>query len=636
MSMKTLVRMSRLYGNDSNFVLANGGNTSYKTAKHLFIKPSGISLANIDEYDFVKLERVRIRRVFELKPPKNANQREALVKRVMQETVAFDSEGRPSVEAPLHEALDFKYVVHLHPALVNGMTCGRDGKSICGKLFPDALWVDYSDPGYSLAVKVKGEVEAYTKRESVQPAVIFLQNHGVFVGADSEKSVKSIYARIMETLSGFYHKKRVATELNSGTINLAGINEIAPALRTHLALEKQRVAVVTCEPFDVAEGPLTPDHVVYAKSYALTARSVTPAAIAKFVAKHGYKPPVVSIPGGAVFCAGGTLKDAITIAKLARDGALVRQLSAAFGGTHYISTKGREFIENWEVESYRKQIATGGGAQKRLRGKIALVTGGAQGFGFGIADGLAANGATVAIADLNLNGAMEAAAKLNAKHGAEQAFALSVDISDEASVESMINQLVCHCGGVDLFVANAGVLKAGSVKTLERDNWDFVTNVNYTGYFLCVKHAAKVMATQNAAGDVWSDIIQVNSKSGLVGSNRNGAYAGSKFGTIGLTQSFALELIDDKIKVNSVCPGNFFDGPLWSDPDNGLFVQYLRSGKVPGAKTLTDVKAFYEAKVPMNRGCDPDDVVKAILYAVEQQYETGQAIPVTGGQVMLS
>ena len=144
-----------------------------------------------------------------------------------------------------------------------------------------------------------------------------------------------------------------------------------------------------------------------------------------------------------------------------------------------------------------------------------------------------------------------------------------------------------------------------------------------------------VMAAETADGGDWLDIVQVNSKSGLQGSNKNGAYAGGKFGGIGLTQSFAMELVADRIKVNSVCPGNFFDGPLWSNPERGLFVQYLNSGKVPGAKTVADVKRFYEAKVPMNRGCYPADVAKAILYAVEQKYETGQAIPVTGGQVML-
>jgi sorbitol-6-phosphate 2-dehydrogenase len=237
----------------------------------------------------------------------------------------------------------------------------------------------------------------------------------------------------------------------------------------------------------------------------------------------------------------------------------------------------------------------------------------------------------VVIADMNVDGANAAAAKLGS--GASGA---AVNIADEDSVAAMVQSVVKTYGGADLFVANAGVLRAGSVKTLSKKDWDFVTNINYSGYFLCVKHIAPVMSLQNAASGLWCDIVQVNSKSGLVGSNRNGAYAGSKFGTIGLTQSFALELVADRIKVNSVCPGNFFDGPLWSDPEKGLFVQYLNAGKVPGAKTVADVKEFYEKQIPMHRGCLPSDVAKAIIYAVEQLYETGQAIPVSGGQVMLN
>ena len=140
----------------------------------------------------------------------------------------------------------------------------------------------------------------------------------------------------------------------------------------------------------------------------------------------------------------------------------------------------------------------------------------------------------------------------------------------------------------------------------------------------------------NYGPEFYTDIIQINSKSGLKGSNRNFAYAGGKFGAIGLTQSFALELMPYRIKVNAVCPGNFFEGPLWSDPEKGLFVQYLHTGKVPGARTIDDVKAYYNKRVPAGRGCLVSDVMKAIYYIIDQEYETGQALPVTGGQEMIS
>jgi len=243
----------------------------------------------------------------------------------------------------------------------------------------------------------------------------------------------------------------------------------------------------------------------------------------------------------------------------------------------------------------------------------------------------------VVLADINGQGVADAAAALTAAHGPGRAMGLTMDVTDGASVDEAIHQAVRMYGGCNVFISNAGVLKAGSVKTLPEKDFDFVTAVNYRGYFLCVQKVSPVLAVQHMARpDVWSDIIQINSKSGLVGSSRNSAYAGSKFGGIGLTQSFALELLEDGVKVNAICPGNFFDGPLWSDPNDGLFMQYLRSGKVPGGKTIQDVRRFYEAKVPMGRGCTTADLMKAIYYVIEQAYETGQAIPVTGGQVMLS
>ena len=267
----------------------------------------------------------------------------------------------------------------------------------------------------------------------------------------------------------------------------------------------------------------------------------------------------------------------------------------------------------------------------RLGGKICIVTGAAQGFGKGIAEELYKEGASIVIADMNEPLAKQVAAEMG-----ERAVAIAVNVSDEESVAHMVAQTVEKFGGLDLMLSNAGVVRSGPLAQVEKKDFDFVTSVNYTGFFLCAKYAAIIMEAEHEADpEAMFDIVTLNSKSGLEGSNKNFAYAGSKFGGIGLTQSFALELCAYNIKVNAVCPGNFLDGPLWSDPEKGLFVQYLKAGKVPGAKTVADVRAFYEAKVPLGRGCRIEDVAKAVLYIIDQKYETGQAVPVTGGQEML-
>jgi sorbitol-6-phosphate 2-dehydrogenase len=265
-----------------------------------------------------------------------------------------------------------------------------------------------------------------------------------------------------------------------------------------------------------------------------------------------------------------------------------------------------------------------------------VVTGAAQGFGHAIAADVVAQGGHVVLADINAELAAREADALTAQFGAGRATGVVLDVTSDESVAACFDEVVRRYGGLDVLVSNAGILRAGAVTAQPVAEFDAVTRVNYRGYFLCVRHAAPILARQHRVRpDYWGDIIEINSKSGLAGSSRNSAYAGSKFGGIGLTQSFALELVGDGIKVNAICPGNFLDGPLWSDPANGLFVQYLREGKVPGAKTIEDVRRTYEAKVPMGRGCTPADVLEALYYVVAQKYETGQAVPVTGGQVML-
>jgi len=302
-----------------------------------------------------------------------------------------------------------------------------------------------------------------------------------------------------------------------------------------------------------------------------------------------------------------------------------------------MSERDISFIDNWEVENYRRQISKSTSSRGRAENKIVVVTGGAQGFGAGIAAHMMSEGANMVIADLNETTGNELANTLNQNKYKGKAVFVKTDVSNPSSVENLITETVRNFGGLDVFISNAGILRAGGLEEMSPETFELMTRVNYNAYFLCAKYASAAMKLQAAyKPGYFTDIIQINSKSGLKGSNKNFAYAGGKFGGIGLTQSFALELMPFGIKVNSICPGNFFEGPLWSDPETGLFVQYLRTGKVPGARTIEDVKARYEKQVPAGRGCRVEDVMKAIYYVMDQEYETGQAVPVTGGQEMLS
>ncbi len=275
--------------------------------------------------------------------------------------------------------------------------------------------------------------------------------------------------------------------------------------------------------------------------------------------------------------------------------------------------------------------------KKSLFNKVVAITGGAMGFGEGIARQLFAEGANVVIMDINREAGLSLARELNRQVSANRSWYVKADVGSLESMREAVYETVLEFSGLDVMISNAGILKAGSIEDMEPEDFDQVTRVNYHGYYNTVKAAAPVMKLQNRySGQNFGDIIQINSKSGLDGSQKNFAYAGSKFAGVGLTQSFAKELIVDRIKVNAICPGNFFEGPLWSDPEKGLFIQYLKAGKVPGAKTIGEVKRHYESMVPAGRGCRVEDVVRAIKYVIEQEYETGQALPVTGGQIMLS
>jgi len=650
MSLDNLVKMSHRYGADEEFVLAGGGNTSFKDNGAMHVKGSGSSLSDILPEQFVAMDLQLLRELAARPyPPEMCDdEREAkALFDMMSAKLPGEESKRPSVEAILHALFPYKYVLHAHPALVNGLTCCVGAQSICQKVFGDkVVWIGLTKPGLVLAQVCHNAFEEYAARIGDYPQIVFLENHGIFAAADSVGEIDVIMQDVMDKLGSGVAKP---PDFEEAAFDRALVCSIAPALRMLYAADGKSTAVFCtnkqvlefvsgAEAFRTLTKPLTPDHIVYCKDEPLFIEpdADIAALFGEYATRKGFKPKIVAVRGLGFFALGANRKAATQAKELFLDAVKVIVYAKAFGGVNPLPDEFSDFILNWEVEQYRTKASSSVSSGGRLEGRIAIVTGGAQGFGKGIAEAMASEGAYIVIADLNLEGASACAADINAVHGPYTAIATNVDVSDEGAVERMVQETVLAFGGLDVLVSNAGVLIAGSLSEMTKDKFDFVTRINYSGYFLCAKFASEPMKIQNSYSPGYlMDIIEINSKSGLEGSNKNFAYAGSKFGGIGLTQSFAMELVDYGIKVNAICPGNLLDGPLWSDPERGLFRQYLDSGKVAGAKNIDDVRKFYEAKVPLKRGCTIEDVARAIIYVIEQKYETGQALPVTGGQVML-
>lgn len=649
--IQDLISISQFYGRDSRFVIAGGGNTSYKNEEKMWVKASGSSLATITEDGFAVLDRAKLNLMSDKTYSSNAAQREEEVKNDL--AAATLSKGkRPSVETSMHNVIDFAFVVHMHPTLVNGLMCAQNAESDLKKLFgANALYIEYTDPGYVLFKKVDEAINAFRAQNGAELAVIWLQNHGIFVAANSINEIKVLYTKILDTLDK-------AVTLPDPTVERATCScteQILPGVRMMLSNQGLKTLKVRKNELikyfyhneenqaKIAK-PFTPDAIVYCKSNYIFLNDEEPEAvlaeaakqITAFTDKFGYQPKIFLIKGIGLVAAGDNAAQCDILLDVFEDAMKIAYLSESFGGPHPMTQVQIDFIDNWEVENYRRSVAAGA-SKGRAENKTIIVTGAAQGFGEGIAKCLLLEGANIVVADMNETVGVATVEHFNTLTKSNRAIFVKTNVSEIPSIENLVHETICNFGAIDSFISNAGVLRAGGLDDMTPEDFDFVTKINYNAYFYCTKVVSHVMKLQTKfAPEYYADIIQINSKSGLRGSKANFAYAGGKFGGIGLTQSFALELAPFRIKVNSICPGNFYEGPLWSDPERGLFVQYLNAGKVPGAKTIDDVKAFYLAQVPLQKGCSPEDVTKGALYLMEQCGETGQALPITGGQVMLS
>jgi rhamnose utilization protein RhaD (predicted bifunctional aldolase and dehydrogenase) len=386
MGIIELAELSRRYGADPDYVIAGGGNTSFKDDSTLYIKGSGTALGEIRPEDFVRMDRGALSRIWERSYPRDPAEREsAVLADMMAARKPGEEKKRPSVETLLHDMLPFTYVVHTHPALVNGLTCSRDGERRTAELFEgEAIWIPSTNPGYILSLTVKEAMDAHTAKKGKPAALIFLQNHGVFAGAQSPGDIERLYGRIMELLGSHVSRKpdlsggvsqwgpseRIAAllaELARGAARTAG-NPDAGAWQAAF-LRNREIAAMTADrgSFYPLSSAFTPDHIVYAGSDPLfveTAGNEADAVVAGVRAawedrlgKTGRIPKIAAVQGLGAFGIGASGKSVQTALALFADAVKVVVYAESFGGPRFMTEDQIDFINNWEVERYRANVA---------------------------------------------------------------------------------------------------------------------------------------------------------------------------------------------------------------------------------------------------------------------------------------
>ncbi|WP_428648765.1 L-iditol 2-dehydrogenase [Roseibium sp.] len=255
---------------------------------------------------------------------------------------------------------------------------------------------------------------------------------------------------------------------------------------------------------------------------------------------------------------------------------------------------------------------------KRLEGKSALITGAARGIGKAFAARYAEEGATVAIADINLEGAESAAREIG-----PNAYAVRLDVTDQASIDRAIAVVEERTGGLDILVNNAALFDLAPIVEITRDSYQRLFDINVAGTLFMMQAAARSMIKRGKGGR----IINMASQAGRRGEPLVGVYCATKAAVISLTQSAGLDLIKHGINVNAIAPG-VVDGEHWDGVD-ALFAKY--EGLEPGEK-----KAAVGAAVPFGRMGTADDLagMAVFLASSEADYILAQTYNVDGGNWM--
>jgi rhamnose utilization protein RhaD (predicted bifunctional aldolase and dehydrogenase)/NAD(P)-dependent dehydrogenase (short-subunit alcohol dehydrogenase family) len=568
--LKSLVYRSHLLGADRSVVNIYGGNTSVKQIERdhlgreplvLWVKGSGSDIADITEQGFAGLRQEEILPLLS----RESMSDEEMVNYLARCVFAPDR-PRQSIETLLHAFTPVRHVDHTHPDAVISLACAEGGEDLCRELWGERfVWVDYIRPGFTLS-KWIGE----GLRANPQAELVVMGKHGLVTWGETSKECYERTINAIGEAEDFIASHRQGRKVFAG--------KDVPALAP-----EQRREILT----RVMRDP---------------------------------SPRVILIPGVGMVTTGSDATGAEASRQLYRRAIPVIAGSEAL--SRYLSLSPQEAydIEYWPLELYKLSLKP---PARELAGRVAVVTGGASGIGRATARRLAADGAHVAILDINLEGAQKVAGELVKKHGFRRALAVRCDVSDEAAVANTFEQVVLAYGSADIVVSNAGIAISAPIEEATLQDWERTADVLLKGYFLVSREAFRLWKRQGIGGS----LVYVASKNSVAAGKNVAIYSAAKAAELHLARCLAEEGGAYGIRVNTVLPDAVLEGSgIW---DAGWREARARSYGIKPE----ELDEHYRQRTTLKVNVYPENIAEAISFFAGPRASrtTGGTLTVDGG-----
>jgi len=662
-----IARSNRLGADPKNTNYA-GGNTSAKgiatdpvtgeEVELLWVKGSGGDLGTLTEAGLAVLRLDRVRALESVYP---GVEREDEMVAAFDYTLHGKGGAAPSIDTPMHGLVNANHVDHLHPDSGIAFATSADGEELTKKAFGDkVIWVPWRRPGFQLGLDIAAIREA-------NPDAIgaILGGHGITAWADTSDQVEANSLWIIETAQAYLDANGrtdpFGAELDGYTAlpaeeRLAKAAAIGAHLRGIASTDKPQVGHFTDadvvldflarseHPRLGALGTSCPDHFLRTKVKPLVLDLPATATVDETIARldelheqyradyqayydahatdsspaiRGADPAIILIPGVGMFSYGANKQTARVAGEFYINAINVMRGAESISTYQPISDAEKFNIEYWALEEAKLQRMP---KPKPLASRIALVTGAASGIGKAIATRLAAEGACVVIADLDLEKAQAAAAELGTT---DVAVGVQANVTDEDQVQASIDAAILAFGGLDLVVNNAGLSLSKSLLETTVADWDLQHNVMAKGSFLVSRAAAKVLIDQKLGGD----IIYISSKNSVFAGPNNIAYSATKADQAHQVRLLAAELGEYGVKVNGINPDGVVRG-------SGIFAGGwgAKRAAVYGVNE-EDLGKYYAQRTLLKREVLPENVANAVfvLCTGDLSHTTGLHIPVDAG-----